>query len=65
MHTRIHAPYYNLDAWWVDSCMWDEMECNATDFEASLTDYGMCYTFNKDDGKTKLRTVERTGKTLH
>ena len=46
------------------SCIWDRKECQADDFSTSVTDHGVCYTFNSGQNGL-VRMASQTGELIH
>ena len=44
-HTRTHVLFFARNAT-VFRCRWDGQPCDETNFTTTLTDHGLCYTFN-------------------
>ncbi len=40
-------------------CKWEGRECHYANFAKTVTDYGLCYTFNSVDAQL---TTDKTGK---
>ena len=55
---RLVSPYWAPHCTGIYRCTWSGEECDASDFEATLTDLGVCYTFNS---RTPAATVNESG----
>ena len=47
------------------SCQWEQTGCTADDFQQTVTDQGICYTFNNEAQLSDVKHTTQTGGLYH